>query len=160
MKVLFVCLGNICRSPLAEGVFRHQIAEAGLADQVEVDSAGTAGYHVGDLPDHRSRQTAQAHGITLAHRGRQVKVRDFTDFDYLLAMDQDNLYQLQRMAPGPGERRKVHLFREWDPAGSGEIPDPYYGTRADFEEVFLLCDRAGRGLLAEVQGRLCKKTTT
>jgi len=153
MKILFVCLGNICRSPLAEAVFadlaRREAPDQGLV----VDSAGTAGYHQGELPDHRSRACARRHGLTLDHRARAVAPSDFADFDLLIAMDEANASDLRRRAPDAAARRKVRLFRDWDPAGPGEIPDPYYGTDADFETVWDLCQRSAPGLLAEVLGK-------
>jgi protein-tyrosine phosphatase len=144
--ILFVCLGNICRSPTAEGVFRHLAARAGL--EVVIDSAGTAAYHAGELPDPRSRRAAEARGIVLDHRARQVVVADFARFDWVLAMDRTNRDDLLARA-ARDQRSKVRLFRSFDPAAGeeAEVPDPYYGGPRGFEEVLDQCERASAGLL-------------
>lgn len=148
MKILFVCLGNICRSPLAEGVFRHWADRSGRSGDFEPDSAGTAAYHEGELPDDRSRKIAISHGIRLTHRARQVKGEDFDRFDLILAMDRDNLSHLQFMAPHPGLREKIRLFRDFDPLpGDGEVPDPYYGGLDGFRLVFEMSLRVSQRLL-------------
>jgi protein-tyrosine phosphatase len=152
--VLFVCLGNICRSPTAEGVMRSLVAQAGVADSVHVDSAGTGGWHIGSAPDERATAAADARGITLAGRARQVRPVDFTDFDLLIAMDRENLHELRAHAESDEERARVRLLREFDPAaGSGEldVPDPYYGAPGGFEEVLDLVQAACEGLLAQIQ---------
>jgi len=151
MNILFVCLGNICRSPLAEAVFSDLVAREGFADRVHVDSAGTAGYHQGEAADPRSRACARRHGLEITHRARAFVAADWEAFDLIVAMDQANVAELRRRAPTPAARRKVRMFRDWDPSGPGEIPDPYYGTEADFETVWHLCDRSSPGLWAEVQ---------
>jgi protein-tyrosine phosphatase len=150
MNILFVCLGNICRSPLAEAVFADLVRREGVADRIGGDSAGTAGYHAGEPADRRSRDCARRHGLEITHRARAVTEADFTNFDLLVAMDEANAADLRRRAPTPAARRKVRLMRDWDPAGPGEVPDPYYGTEEDFDHVWHLCDRAMPGLLAEV----------
>jgi len=146
MKVLFVCLGNICRSPTAEGVVRAIAARefAGLA--IEFDSAGTADYHVGEPPDRRSIAAARHRGYDIAgHRGRQVTAADFSNFDYVLAMDRANLAELERInARG---RAHIGLFMEFAPGAEDEVPDPYYGGAPDFERVLDLCESGARGLL-------------
>ena len=151
MKILFVCLGNICRSPLAEAVFRELVEKEGLSSKIEVDSAGTGSWHLGSPPDERSQATGERHGLRLLHRARQVRVLDLEDFDYIVAMDNENLSQLRKLATNASQRNKIRLFRDWDPAGPGEIPDPFYGGEADFETVWHLCDRSSRGLLEEIR---------
>jgi len=151
MNILFVCLGNICRSPLAEAVFAGRVASEGLSDRIRADSAGTAGYHAGEAADRRSRACAARHGLSITHRARAVTSSDFRTFDLLVAMDQSNADDLRRRAPDAASRRKVRLLRDWDPAGTGDVPDPYYGDEGDFEQVWHLCDRSVPGLLAEVK---------
>lgn len=152
MKVLFVCLGNICRSPTAEGVLRHKLLEAGLAEQVEVDSAGTGDWHVGKAPDTRTRQAALRRGYDLSLlRARQVSVEDFSRFDLVLAMDHSNLRDLKGLRRNGSEPdlflRRYGLVPE-------EVPDPYYGGEEGFEEVLDLIEQACDGLVAEIRGRL------
>ena len=151
-SVLFVCLGNICRSPTAEGVFRHLLEAEAPQLQIEVDSAGTADYHIGDPPDMRSQRAALRRGIDLSGlRGRQVKRDDFTRFDLILGMDRGNLRELQAMRPETAPAR-VQLFLEYAAhPGRLEVPDPYYGNTAAFEDVLDLCTVASRGLLAALQ---------
>ena len=115
MRLLFVCLGNICRSPTAEGVMRSLVEQAGLREQVELDSAGTGGWHVGSPPDRRAYAVALAHGVVLEGRARQVTIEDFQDFDLVLAMDSSNMRQLRQLAPGEPERSRVRRLREFDP---------------------------------------------
>jgi protein-tyrosine phosphatase len=156
-RVLFVCLGNICRSPTAEGVMRDLVEQAGMQQRVELDSAGTGAWHVGSPPDRRASDTAAARGITLEGAARQVRGEDFFDFDLLLAMDSANLRELRALAPGEPEREKVRLLREFDPASAGsaelDVPDPYYGGPGGFEEVLDLVQAACEGLLAEIRRR-------
>ena len=151
-RVLFVCLGNICRSPTAEGVFRHLLAQEAPDLQVDVDSAGTAGYHIGDPPDLRSQRAALSRGIDLSTlRARQVAPHDFACFDHILAMDRDNLRALHALRP-EGSRARVQLFLEYAPAlGRLEVPDPYYGGASGFEDVLDLTAAASRGLIAALQ---------
>ena len=152
MKILFVCLGNICRSPTAEGVFRHLLAQEAPKLPVEVDSAGTADYHVGDAPDLRSQRAALRRGIDLSGlRGRQVAPADFMQFDLILAMDRDNLRELEALRP-PHTRARVRLFMEFAlEAGALEVPDPYYRDASAFEKVLDLTNAASRGLLATLR---------
>jgi protein-tyrosine phosphatase len=145
MKVLFVCLGNICRSPLAETLFADYARRQGCTD-ASVDSAGTASAHQGERADPRSRACAERHGLTITHRARGLVDEDFERFDWLIAMDESNAAALRRRAPHATARKKVHLMREWDPSGPGEVPDPYYGDEADFEHVWHLCERSIPGL--------------
>src|ERR1700694_5278989 len=150
-RLLFVCLGNICRSPTAEGVMRALVRDAGLEESIEVDSAGTGGWHVGSPPDGRATAAARARGITLAGRARQVSVQDLTDFDLVLAMDSSNLREVRRRAGGEEQLQKVRLLREFDPASEGaqdlDVPDPYYGAHDGFAEVLDLVEAACAGLL-------------
>jgi protein-tyrosine phosphatase len=147
--VLFVCLGNICRSPTAEGVFRHLLEQEAPELRMEVDSAGTGSYHIGSAPDVRSQRAALARGIDLSGlRARQVSPEDFARFDLILAMDRDNLRELQAMRPKRG-LASLRLFLEYAPeSGRMDVPDPYYGDAAGFEEVLDLSIAASRGLLA------------
>jgi protein-tyrosine phosphatase len=149
-RLLFVCLGNICRSPLAEGVFNHLAAQAGRAHEFEVDSCGTADYHVGQAPDSRSAAVARKHGVTLHHRARQFERADFQKYDLILAMDADNRSELLSFSGlEPVHAAKVKLLREFDPEANGDldVPDPYYGGPDGFEEVYGMVERAARGLL-------------
>lgn len=152
IKVLFVCTGNICRSPTAEGVFKRHVKEAGLAEQVLSDSAGTHGYHVGEPPDPRTQQAASRRGYDLsALRARQVSRSDFSEFDYVLAMDDANLLVLQRLCP-PQYSNRLKLFLEFsgDPAVR-EVPDPYYGGAQGFERVLDLVEQASKHFLKYLQ---------
>jgi protein-tyrosine phosphatase len=158
MRVLFVCLGNICRSPTAEGVMRRLVADAGLV--VEVESAGTGSWHVGEPPDARARDAAGRRGVVLEGTARQVTARDFERFDYVLAMDRENLgalRRLQRSSRTPSHAY-VGLLREFDPEARGrgdlDVPDPYYGGAEGYEEVLDLVEPACRGLLEEIRGRV------
>jgi protein-tyrosine phosphatase len=153
-RLLFVCLGNICRSPTAEGVMRALVEREGLAERIELESAGTGAWHVGNPPDARATAAARARGVTLEGRARQVRLEDFEDFDLLLAMDRENLEELRRLAPGDEQREKVRLLREFDPAGAAgdlDVPDPYYGAAGGFDEVFELVQAACEGLLEHVR---------
>ncbi len=151
-RILFVCLGNICRSPTAEGVLRDLARQAVPALRVDIDSAGTAGYHIGAAPDPRSQGAALRRGIDISDlRARQVSRSDFTAFDLILAMDRDNLRDLEAKRPR-NSTAKLGLFLEYAPqTGRLEIPDPYYGGDADFELVLDLCDAAAHGLIAALQ---------
>jgi protein-tyrosine phosphatase len=151
-RVLFVCLGNICRSPTAEGVFRHLLRQEAPELQVEVDSAGTADYHLGEPPDLRSQRAAIRRGIDLGGlRARQVTPADFARFDLILAMDRANLLELEAMRP-KNSRARVRLFLEYAPElGRLEVPDPYYRDASGFEEVLDFSAAASRGLLADLQ---------
>ena len=161
-RMLFVCLGNICRSPTAEGVMRALVAEAGLDGSIELESAGTGSWHAGSPPDARAAGVARNRGMALEGSARQIRPEDFQRFDLLLAMDRETLRELVRLADGPEERAKVRLLREFDPASaadgpgarvSGEldVPDPYYGAPGGFEEVFDLVQAACEGLLEQIR---------
>jgi protein-tyrosine phosphatase len=157
MKLLFVCLGNICRSPTAEGVMRHLVRERGLEDEIEIDSAGTGGWHVGAAPDERSAAAAKRRGIVLEGAARTVRPSDFEEFDLILAADRENLAALRALAPDEDARAKVRLLREFDPDSAGapdlDVPDPYYGGERGFDDVLDLVEAACTGLLDEVVGR-------
>jgi protein-tyrosine phosphatase len=155
ISVCFVCLGNICRSPTAEGVFRHLVDEAKLGHAFEIDSAGTAGYHSGEPPDSRARAAGKRAGIPIGGRGRQFKAADFSRFDYVIAMDAANLAELQALAPSAEVAHKLRLLRSFDPAApvGAAIPDPYYGSERDFDEVLELCRTSCRQLLAEIRAQ-------
>jgi protein-tyrosine phosphatase len=153
LKLCFVCLGNICRSPIGEGVMRHVLQGAGLADAVEVDSAGTAGYHAGELPDSRARAAGRRFGIEVGGRARQFKRVDFERFDYVLAMDRSNFDDLLELAPSDAARAKIHLLRSFDessPSGAS-VPDPYYGDDEDFDDVVRICLAACAPLLERLR---------
>src|SRR3954454_18315426 len=153
-RVLFVCMGNICRSPTAEGAFRRLVREEGLEDEIEIDSAGTGGWHVGEPPDARATDAARRRGIDLDGAARQFSAADFDRFDLILAMDEENRRDLLRLAPDDETRAKVRLFREFDPASNGrdlDVPDPYFGGEQGFEHVLDLVDAAARGLLDEIR---------
>ncbi|MEJ2618948.1 MAG: low molecular weight phosphotyrosine protein phosphatase [Candidatus Thiodiazotropha sp.] len=152
VKVLFVCMGNICRSPTAQGVFRDIVEKSGLDDQIGTDSAGTIDYHAGGKPDRRARETANKRGIDLNDlRARQVTVADFEQFDYVLAMDHSNYEDLKALCP-PGEAHRLHLFMDFAPNRTEqEVPDPYYGGAAGFENVFDMVEEASQGLLSHIR---------
>jgi protein-tyrosine phosphatase len=156
-RVLFVCMGNICRSPTAEGVMRRLVDAAGLSDRIELDSAGTGGWHVGAAPDPRSVAAAAGRGIAIDGAARKVRVADFADFDLIVALDRDNAQDLRRLAPDAEAAAKVRLLREFDPASRGadlDVPDPYYGGDDGFGRVLDLVDAACRGLLEDLRGRV------
>lgn len=152
IRVLFVCLGNICRSPTAEGVFRSVVERAGLATRIEIDSAGTHAYHVGKPPDLRAQEAARRRGIDLSGlRGRRATPVDLERFDYVLAMDEENLRNLMAIAP-PEHAGKIRLFLEFAPhRPEREVPDPYYGGEAGFERVLDMIEEAAEGLLAHLR---------
>jgi protein-tyrosine phosphatase len=149
VRVLFVCLGNICRSPLAEGVFRDKVRAAGLDGIIDIDSAGTGAWHVGNPPDRRMIATAKRQGVDIsAQRARQFVDTDLADFDHILAMDKSNLHDILFLDAGDDFGHRVTLFRQWDPEpGDYEVPDPYYGGDAGFEHVYEIVDRTAEALL-------------
>ncbi|WP_313401460.1 low molecular weight protein-tyrosine-phosphatase [Stenotrophomonas sp.] len=146
MKLLVVCLGNICRSPMGEGALRARIAQARLNNWVSVDSAGTSGWHAGDPPDRRAVACARRHGVDISRlRGRQLKAADFHDFDHILCADRSNLDNARALAPAGLQERAV-LWLPWAGVeGAAAIPDPYYGQDSDFEQSWALVDAAARG---------------
>ena len=157
IKILFVCLGNICRSPTAEGVFRHKLHAEGIRDgylgNIFIDSAGTGGYHIGAKPDKRSRQTASKHGVSLDDlKARKLTFQDFSDYDYLLGMDQENVSDMISIAPSE-HHHKIKLFMNFaeNCPGITEVPDPYTGGMDGFERVFDIINRGCDGLLKHVR---------
>lgn len=155
-SVLFVCLGNICRSPTAEGVFQHKVNQAGLEDKIKVDSAGTSAFHVGEPPDKRSQQEAQQSGYDLSYiRSRKADAKDFVDFDLVIAMDLENYHNLSLLKTN-GYDDKLKLFiRDYAPdLGIEEVPDPYYGGSDGFTKVLEMIEIASDKLLEEVKGQL------
>ncbi len=150
MRILTVCLGNICRSPAAEAAIRAEAASRGI--DVEVDSAGTGRYHLGEPPNPRSVAAAAEVGLSVTGRARQIRAEDFDRFDLIVAMDHSNLDDLLRMATHNGAREKVRLFRDFDPeSGGGEVPDPYYGTDEDYRRMIEIIRPAAKGLVDHLE---------
>jgi protein-tyrosine phosphatase len=146
-RLLFVCLGNIIRSPLAEQLFSDLARQSGVADNFSVDSAGTGDWHSGQSPDPRMVETAAKHGLTLGGTARQVRPNDLDDFDLILAMDESNRADLLELARTPGQRGKIRMLREFDPQRDDfDVPDPWYGGRGDFEQTYQIIERSVRGL--------------
>lgn len=151
-RLLFVCLGNIIRSPLAEHLFLDQAQEAGVEDKYQVDSAGTAAYHIGEAPDPRMRSTASARGVNYSGRARQIQPEDFDNFDLILAMDRSNERELLALAGSTQRQGKVRLLREFDTVdGDANVPDPYYGGSEGFEATYDIVERSVRGLLEQLE---------
>ncbi|MFT5686852.1 MAG: protein-tyrosine phosphatase [Myxococcota bacterium] len=152
-RICFVCLGNICRSPTAEGIFRHLVQMHGESANFTIDSAGTAAWHVGKSPDTRSTAAAARRGIRLSGAARAFVASDFERFDTIIAMDTDNHAVLARMARTDADRSRLHLMRDFDPDSPphASVPDPYYGGEHGFEDVLDICQRACEGLRAEIQ---------
>jgi protein-tyrosine phosphatase len=152
INVLFVCMGNICRSPTAQGVFEQLVQSEGLSEHILIDSAGTHAYHVGNPPDKRSQAAAKSRGLDLsAQRARKVAVRDFGHFDYIMAMDHANLEDLQQVAPVE-QHGRIHLFMQFASRWNvDEVPDPYYGGDSGFERVLDMAEDAAAGLLAHIR---------
>ncbi len=149
-RVMFVCLGNICRSPVAHAVFEDLVRQEGLDDRISVESSGTGAWHLGEPADSRMRRTARKHGVTIDHRARAFSPADFREYDLILAMDRQNYRDI--MSRGSAEdREKVRMFRDFDPAGSGDVPDPYYGGPEGFEDVYRIVERTARALLDEIR---------
>ena len=154
-SVLFVCLGNICRSPAADGILRRMVSDSGLSDLVEIDSAGTYGGHAGDLPDPRMRRAASLRGYDLRHRARQVREEDFDRFDMIVAMDDMNYEALHRLAPSREAAQRIFRMTEFcrQHPGRTHVPDPYYEGREGFELVLDLLEDGCRGLLERMSAR-------
>lgn len=143
INILFVCLGNICRSPLAEGIMIQAIRDKGLDNQIYVDSCGTSNYHIGDQPDHRTVKNASENNISLNHKARQFSVRDFETFHYILAMDSSNLGNIRQLDPERNHMNKVRLLRDFDIHQPGaDVPDPYFGGEEGFQHVFDIVHRS------------------
>ncbi len=151
--VCFVCLGNICRSPTAEAIFRKLVREAGLQEKIRIDSSGTGDWHIGHPRDQRSTLAGKRRGIELQGLARQIARADFDHFDYLITMDSRNQRDVLALAPSDEARRKVHLLRSFDPkhAGALDVPDPYYGGDEGFERVVDICEAGCKGLLAHIR---------
>ena len=161
IRVLFVCLGNICRSPLAEGVFRSLARARGLESRYLVDSAGTGAWHASESPDQRSVEVARCNGVDLAGRARQIETTDFEDFDYVIAMDRQNLLELRTLARSQQGEAHLHLLRAFDPEpGDGQVPDPYYGGPDGFERMYVMVNRACEALLDHLEERRLDRTTS
>lgn len=161
-RVTFVCTGNICRSPVAEAVFRHQVALAGLGETVAVDSSGTGGWHAGDGADRRAVRSLRGRGDAGAHRARQFQADWFDRYDLILALDSSHLSALRRLAPDAEARDRIRLLREFDPATADttvdlDVPDPYYGDETGFDHVLGLVEAACHGLLAHVREELAER---
>jgi len=154
VKVLFVCMGNICRSPTAEGVFQHLVEQQGYSEHIEIDSAGTHAYHVGEGPDPRSQEAAARRGIEMGHlRGRKAKAQDMKVFDYVLAMDRENYENLLDICPS-GLEQKIVLFMSYAAdRPEQEVPDPYFGGPGGFDRVLDMIEEAAAGLLEEIKQR-------
>jgi len=147
-KVLFVCLGNICRSPLAEGLAIHLAKEKGVSDQIEFDSCGTSHYHIGNQPDERTISNAASNGLKLDSKARQFGKRDFRDFDYILAMDAANLSNIQKLDQAVQFGDKLYLMRDFDPEKPGsDVPDPYFGGDTGFQNVYDILNRSVNNFL-------------
>jgi protein-tyrosine phosphatase len=153
LSVLFVCLGNICRSPLAEALFRNVVVEAGLEDRFVIDSAGTSGYHDGEPPDRRTTAVAAKRGVKVDGTSRQITGTDVDSFDYLIVMDAENLRNVERLARNARGTPEVWLLREFDPDPGGDlnVPDPYFGGADGFENVHEIVERSARGLLTYIR---------
>ena len=153
IRVLFICLGNICRSPLAEALFNQKIKSKGIAKHFKSDSAGTSDYHIGELPDERTIACARNHNISIQHRGRQVNRTDFRDFDYMIAMDENNLTTLESLKGHYGfPTKEIHLIRNFSISPENlSVPDPYYGGEEGFEEIYKILDESIDGFLDEIK---------
>ena len=149
IRICFVCLGNICRSPTAEAVMRDLVERAGRAAEFEIDSAGTGAWHIGEEPDSRAQQAALERGVRLRGPARQFRREDFARFDHVIAMDRENQRVLERLAPNEAARAKIRLLRSFEPGGDGgDVPDPYY--EGGFDRVFAICEAACQGLFEEI----------
>lgn len=156
-KIVFVCLGNICRSPTAEGVFQHLVNERGLQPYFYVDSAGTSAYHIGETANSKSQKTANEQGIRLRSRARRFEPDDLREFDLIVAMDRENLENIKSLDSKNSFDDKIILLREYDPSpGNGEVPDPYYGGKDGFENVFNIVKRSSEALLDELEEKVQK----
>ncbi len=158
IKILFVCLGNICRSPLAEAVFRDKVARRKLDSHFEIDSCGTSNYHIGDIPDPRTIAMAKKHGVEINHIVRQFTAEDLKEFDFIFAMDRSNHQNIMRLSDNEMHGQKVFLMREFDSTGKGkEVPDPYYGDERNFQEVYDILDRSTENFLTHIEETVLKE---
>ena len=156
--IMFVCMGNICRSPLAHGIFQRLVNEAGLGHLITVESSGTVSSHIGELPDPRMREEAERHGMILDHRARQIETEDIDRYDLILGMDRTNVMHVKSLGKrGFSPRSHIKLFRTFDPEGGGEVPDPYYGGPEGFSVVYSMVERTCRRLLDVVSSTYLKK---
>lgn len=149
---MFVCLGNICRSPLAHAVVEHKLSERGLSGSIEVESSGTSGYHIGERSDARMRTVAARYGVNINHRSRQFQTGDFDFYDLVLTMDQSNYADVIRLARSDSDKKKVKVFLQYDPESTPphEVPDPYYGGSKGFDTVYAMVNRAADALIDSV----------
>lgn len=151
-RVCFVCLGNICRSPSAEGIFQHLVNQKGFGNYFFIDSAGTSSYHIGEKANSKSRQVAQGHGVKISSRARQLESRDLEEFDLIIAMDSSNFQNIRRLDTKNLYADKIKRMRDYDSTpGDGDVPDPYYGGISGFENVFKILERSCENLLAELE---------
>ncbi len=149
MKILFVCLGNICRSPLAEAIFNKKVSDQGIEKLFQSDSCGTSNYNLGDDPDQRTIRSAKKNGIPIFHKARQFHPADIENFDLILAMDESNHQNILRVSH-PSHHSKVKRLRSYDPVGDGDVPDPYHGNEKDFDEVYKILERSIDSLITEL----------
>ena len=153
-KILFVCLGNICRSPLAEAIFKDKVKRKNLDGTFEIDSCGTSNYHIGDIPDARTFAIARKHGISMDHIVRQLTLEDLEEYDYILAMDRNNFQNILRLSDNAVHKEKIFMMREFDSIDKGkEVPDPYYGNEREFQDVFDMLTRCSDNFLDWLSNR-------
>ena len=152
-KIMFVCMGNICRSPLAHAVFEHILKREQTDDGYLVDSSGTIDYHIGEKPDPRMRRTAESHGIPMEHRAQQLTKEHLRQFDHIICMDHENKANALRLADNNRDAQKICLLRDFDPAGPGDVPDPYFGGDEGFEKVFKIVSRSCEALFRNLSER-------
>ena len=150
--IMFVCMGNICRSPLAHAVFEDILNREKIGDRFLVDSSGTIDYHIGEKPDPRMRATAISHGIPMGHRAQQLTRKHLRQFDHIVCMDQENKAHALHLAETEAEAEKIRLLRDFDPRGKGDVPDPYFGGAQGFETVFKIVSRSCESLFLELNG--------